>query len=174
MLKIALTGGIGTGKTYISRLFIEMGIPVFYADDEAKKLYTDKKVKEAIYELFGENVFTESELDFRKMSNHIFSNFDHIAKINALIHPLIIEKFEEWILRQNAKTVILESAIIYEAHLESHFDKIFVVDAPLEICIERIRKRNMEWSEQDILKRIQAQWPQKEKCKRADLIILNV
>ncbi|HNX22300.1 MAG TPA: dephospho-CoA kinase [Bacteroidales bacterium] len=173
MLKIALTGGIGTGKTYLSKHFVEMGIPVFYADEEAKKLYNLPEVIQFFHSNFGEAVFTNQNLDFQKLASVVFSHQEFRLLVNKFIHPLVFEKFEEWAKMQNAPSVMMESAIIFEAHLEHHFDKIIVVDAPLEVRIERIKKRSPHLSDEEIRNRINAQISQEIKCKKADLVILN-
>ncbi len=88
-----------------------------------------------------------------------------------MVHPWVMQQFEQWVARQVSSAVIMESAIIYEAHLEHHFDKVIVVDAPLELRIRRILKRNPELTQEEILQRMSNQLPQEEKCCRADLVI---
>ena len=171
--RIALTGGIGTGKTYISEQFVDIGIPVFYADDEAKKLYYSEKVVEFLKAELGEILFTNNQLDFNKLTNFVFSNHEQRKKIESIIHPLVMRLFEEWVARQSSNIVVLESAIIFEAGLSQFFDKIIVVDAPLNTRIKRIKNRNPALSEAEILQRIHLQIPQEEKCKLADLVISN-
>ena len=172
-INIALTGGIGTGKTYISKQFLDMGIPVFYADEETKKLYSSEEVIAFFKEKFKDTFFTYNKLDFSKLSDFVFSDIEHRKQIEAFIHPLVMKQFKEWSLQQVSNIVMLESAIIFEAGLESYFDKIMVVDAPLEVRVKRIRERNPHWSEIDIMQRIHSQLPQEEKCNRADLVINN-
>jgi dephospho-CoA kinase len=172
-IKVALTGGIGTGKTYISKQFLAMGIPVFYADEEAKKLYADEKVIAILKEKYPNLLFTNHQLDFSKLSDFIFSNAENRKQIETIIHPLVMQQFEDWVLQQVSNIVMLESAIIYEAGLEKYFDKIFVVDAPLEIRIERIKNRDLHVSEEKFTEIIEMQLPQEEKCRRADLVICN-
>jgi dephospho-CoA kinase len=173
MLKIGLTGGIGTGKTYVSRHFVEMGIPVFYADEETKKLYREQEVQCLLRAHFGDAIFTNNQLDFSKMSKLFFSSPEILQQVNALIYPLVTERFNCWANKQQSRAVMMESAIIFEAGLVSFFDKIIVVDAPLEVRIRRIQTRNPEWSEADILQRINAQMGQAEKCRLAHLVIWN-
>lgn len=173
MLKIVLTGGIGTGKTYLSKHFIDMGIPVFYADEEAKKLYNDPEVIQFFYHRFGESIFSNQKLDFLKLANLVFSDPALRLEVNQYIHPLVFQKFEKWTLEQGTPSVMMESAIIFEAGLDHLFDKIIVVDAPLEVRISRIQKRSPHLSHEEIMERIAAQISQEEKCKRADIVILN-
>ena len=171
MRQYALTGGLGTGKTFISKDFIRKGIPVFYADEEAKKLYAREEVVTQIRELFGMSVFTDNRLDFSKMGEIVFANQDAQKRLEALIHPLVMAEFEKWAAEQNTDTVMMESAIIFEAHLEKYFDKVFVVNASVPVRVARIRRRNPELSEEQILARIAAQMSQEEKCRLADEII---
>ena len=173
MKKIAITGGIGTGKTYISKKFVQMGIPVFYADEEAKKCYEDKEIVDTIRSYFGTEVFTEGRLDFRKMARCVFQNPQKREIINKMIHPRVMGMFDEWAEEQHALSVMLESAIVYENELEKFFDMVIVVDAPLEVRLERIKKRNPSLTEKEITDRINAQMPQEEKCRRADMVIKN-
>jgi len=172
-IKIALTGGIGTGKTFVSKQFLDKGVPVFYADDEAKKLYSSEKVLTLLKDNFGDNVFTNNLLDFSKLTDVVFSNIENRKKIEALIHPLVMQQFEAWATQQRSNLVMLESALVFEAELEHFFDKIVVVDAPLDIRIKRIKERNPALTEAEILQRIHSQIPQEEKCKRADWVIFN-
>lgn len=172
MYKIALTGGIGTGKTYLSKQFVQMGIPVFYADDEAKKIYQDPKVKQSLCQVFGtEILFSDGSVNLPKLSTIVFSDEQQLQRLNALVHPWVMEQFEKWAEQQNAPTVMMESAIIFECNLNHLFDKIIVVDAPLELRIQRISKRNPELTRDDILQRMSRQMPQETKCQQADLVI---
>lgn len=172
MYKIALTGGIGTGKTYLSKHFIQMGIPVFYADDEAKKLYEDVRFQQKLMDLFGEPaLITEGKVNIAVLSDLVFGNEDNLQKLNRLVHPAVMEQFERWAEQQSAASVMMESAIVYEGGLAGFFDKIIVVDAPLELRIRRVLERNPHLSRAQILQRMSHQLPQEEKCRRADLVI---
>ncbi len=172
MYKIALTGGIGTGKSYLSKHFIEMGIPVFYADDEAKKIYREETFITALCREFGPEVLLmDGQVNLRRLSQFVFNDAQLLQKLNRMVHPWVMQQFEQWVARQVSSAVIMESAIIYEAHLEHHFDKVIVVDAPLELRIRRILKRNPELTQEEILQRMSNQLPQEEKCCRADLVI---
>lgn len=173
MKKIAITGGIGTGKTYISKKFVQMGIPVFYADVEAKKCYEDKEIVDTIRSYFGTEVFTEGRLDFKKMAHCVFQDPEKREVINKMIHPRVMGMFDEWAEEQHVPFVMLESAIVYENEMEKFFDMVIVVDAPLEVRIDRIKKRNPNLTEKEIIDRINAQMPQEEKCRRADMVIRN-
>ena len=174
MYKIALTGGIGTGKTYLSAHFIEMGIPVFYADDEAKKLYSDSQFLQKIKEAFGEEVFTPDQpdqLSFERLAAKVFADDEALQRLNQLVHPAVMQMFEEWCARQDAPAVMMESAVVFEGNLTQYFDKIIVADAPEELRIRRVLARNPEMTREQILARMARQMPQDEKCRRANLVV---
>jgi dephospho-CoA kinase len=172
-IRVALTGGIGTGKTYISKQFLDMGIPVFYADNEAKKLYDSEVVLTFFKQHYGDSFFTNQKLDLAKLAAYVFKNPENRKTIETFIHPLVMQQFDAWAAQQTSNIVMLESAIIFEAALEKQFDKIIVVDAPKEVRIKRIKDRNPHLSESEILQRIHLQIPQEEKCKRGDFVIWN-
>jgi len=172
-IKIALTGGIGTGKTFVSKQFLDKGIPVFYADDEAKKLYSSEIVLDFFNNKFGDKVFTNKQLDFSKLSVFVFSDKKMKQEIENFIHPLVMQEFLEWAEQQESNIVVMESALIFEAGLEHYFDEIMVVDAPLDVRIKRISERNTELLPSEILQRIDSQIPQEEKCRRADVVVWN-
>jgi dephospho-CoA kinase len=172
-IKIALTGGIGTGKTYISKQFLDMGIPVFYADEEAKKLYLSEKVISIFREKFEDDFFTDNQLDFSKLSGFVFSNVENRKQIEAIIHPLVMQQFEEWASQQVSNIVMMESALVFEAGLESFFYKIIVVDAPFDVRMARMKNRNPQLTEKRLFEIMETQLPQEEKRHRADLVIWN-
>lgn len=173
MKKIALTGGIGTGKTYISNFFVQMGIPVFDADAEAKRQYQNPEVVNTLCSHFGANIVIEGKLNLDMLGKVVFAQADSRDLVNSLIHPRVMEAFDIWAEHQDTSAVILESAIIFENELEKFFDMVIVVDAPLATRVERIKKRNPDLTEEQIMMRINAQMPQEEKVKRADLVITN-
>lgn len=173
MIKVGLTGGIGTGKTVVAEIFAALGIPVFYADQEAKKTYRDEEILKKIRQLFGESVFDDHGLNFIKLSNHIFSSKIELEKLNNIIHPYVLARFEKWIGESPAAPyVIMESAILFETGYNSMFEKMITVTAPQELCIERVMKR--DGIDRDmVLKRISNQFPNKIKVERSDYSILN-
>ena len=163
MLKIGLTGGIGTGKTYLSTHFRDMGIPVYYADDEAKKLYRKPEFLEEMRKQFPQQNlwFPDGTLNMSQMAQS-FENEDFLKRLSHFVH-----RADE----QQTHAVIMESAIIYEYNLVPYFDKIIVADAPEFLRIKRIQQRNPHLSESDIRQRMARQMPQEEKCRRADLVV---
>ncbi|MCL2414857.1 MAG: dephospho-CoA kinase [Bacteroidales bacterium] len=175
MQKIGLTGGIGSGKTTVAKLFEMLGVSVFYADLEAHRIRNGVEVSEQIVRHFGNGILTKNRIDKQKLADIIFKNDEALRWVNNLIHPLVEKEFEKWCNTQkehNPKFVIMESALIFEANLECLFDKIIVVDAPEELRIERVIKRE-NISKEEVLQRIAMQMSADEKCRRSDIIIDN-
>ncbi len=184
---IGVTGGIGSGKTYICHLLEIASIPVFYSDTEASRIIdTDPDVKKAIVELFGENAYIGVQsmdekgkvkqetdtLDRKLVADKVFSNPTLLEKMNAIVHPAVIKAFEEWRQKQDSKTVIIESAILFESGYNKFVDKVLVITAPTDVRIERVMKRDGLTKEQ-VKKRIESQMKETDKQKSADYIITN-
>ncbi len=174
MLKIALTGGMGSGKTFIGNIFAGLGIPVYNADTEAKKLmYTNRILKQKIKALLGKNAYYRNgRLDRTYVAKKIFGNSSLLKKINALVHPVVQQDFQEWANKQASKYVIEESALIFEINAQSNFDKVILVTADEEIRINRIIKRD-KLSKKVIEKRLENQWPEERKIPLAHFVIEN-
>ena len=174
MKKIGLTGNMGSGKSTVSLIFNAMGVPVFNADAEAKKLYADASVQVEIEKLFGRGVFTDDlKVDFKKLAGLIFNDKEALKQTNNLIHPLTLKKFVEWLKKnENASYIVHESAIIFENRLQRHFDKIITVSAPEEIRISRIQKRD-GLNPTLIDERMKNQMTDAEKCNLSDFVIVN-
>ncbi|MCL2417209.1 MAG: dephospho-CoA kinase [Bacteroidales bacterium] len=175
MQKLGLTGGIGSGKTTVAKLFEMLGAPVFYADFEAHRIRSQTAIHKQIVKHFGEKILTEKQIDKRKLANLVFTDSEALQWLNNLIHPLVEKEFEKWCGVQkehNPKVVIMEAALIFEANFEHLFDKIIVVDAPEELRIERVMKRE-NISKQGVLQRIAMQMSADEKRRRADIVIQN-
>jgi dephospho-CoA kinase len=179
MQKIGLTGGIGSGKTTVAKLFEMLGVSVFYADLEAHRIRTKPEISEQIVRHFGSKILTENQIDKRKLANVIFNDETALRWINDFLHPLVEQAFEEWCKSVETdnypslpKFVIMESALIFEAKFERLFDKIIVVNAPEDLRISRVVKRE-NISKQEVLQRMSKQISADEKRKRADIIIEN-
>lgn len=172
MVKIGLTGGIGTGKTFLSKHFVDMGIPVYYADEEAKKLYRQPAFLADMRQAFPDEKLwlPDGSLNMQQLSLS-FADEDFLQRLSRFVHPYVMRDFERWALEQNAAAVMMESAILYEYGLDKHFDKIIVADAPESLRIRRIQARNPHLTETDIRQRMSRQMPQEEKCSRADLVV---
>ncbi len=174
MLKVGLTGGIGSGKTTVCKVFKQLGIPVYHADIQARVLSdTNQEIIKAISDLFGKNIYTPNGLDRKKLSESVFINSDLLQKVNAIIHPKVREDFTSWLSEHNEmKYIIHEAAILFESGLHTLFNKIITVTAPVEIRIRRIMDREGV-SEDYVRKIIGNQWPDKKKMNLSDYVIVN-
>lgn len=173
MIKVGLTGGIGSGKTLISEIFIRIGIPVFNADNEAKLiLNTDKDVIQKVKNNFGE-IYTEKGLDRPKLASIIFNDQNALIKINSIIHPKVHEYFENWAKSQvDTKYVIEEAAILFESNAYKLLDITINIHADELIRINRVVKRD-KTTVKDIKSRMQNQLSDKERIELADYTIYN-
>jgi len=173
MIKVGITGGIGSGKTTISKIFETLNIPLFNADIEAKKLFETEEVKKFYLAHFGDAVFSENKLDRQKISNILFSAPDKLMLVNSFIHPLVVELFDNWTIKHiHADYVLKESAILFETGLYKDLDYNILVTAPVETRIKRIIERDKLPQEQIEL-RMANQWTDEAKVPLADFVIEN-
>jgi len=174
MLKVAVTGNIGSGKSTVTQIFKSLGIPVFLADREAKKLYSNKEVILEVKKHFGEDIFSnDGILNKQKLADIIFNDEKALATINKVIHPRTLAKYHEWLnIHNEYKYTIHESAILFENKLQPHFDRIITVYAPKNLRLKRILKRDGV-AEKVILERMNNQLSDEEKNKRSDFVIFN-
>lgn len=170
---VGLTGGIGTGKTTVSQMFAQLGVPVYIADEAARRISTEPKTQEAILSAFGPVVQSApGQVDRKKLAAVVFSDPDKLKRLNALIHPLVAADFNEWKSRQDAPFVIREAAILFESGSHADCDKVIVVTAPLETRIERVMRRDGVTRE-EVLARIANQWGEAQKIALSDYVIVN-
>lgn len=174
MLKVGLTGNIGSGKTFVASIFQTLGMPVFFADNDAKKLYERDDVKTQLRLLYGDAIFSNSgELDKKALAGIVFSDEDKLQKINGLIHPLVRENFINWMnLRMNASYVIYEAAILFESGHYKNLDNVILVTAPEDVRIQRVMDRDGS-SREEVMARISHQMAEEKKIPLADYIIRN-
>jgi dephospho-CoA kinase len=173
MKRIGLTGGIGSGKSFIAQIIEHMGYPVYYSDSRAKELTkSNPTIKMGLISLFGEEVYEGNQLNAELIASKIFNDDELRTKVNELIHPIVRADFENWALNQNSALVFNEAAILFETGSYRNFDATVLVCAPTELKIERVMKRE-NCSREAVLERMNKQWPDEEKLKLADYSILN-
>lgn len=174
MKAVGITGGIGSGKTFVANIFHTLGIPVYDADSAAKELMnSDLKLKSGLQKLLGMDIYNaDGQLNRKKMSELIFNNVELRKKVNALIHPQVQINFENWINKQHAPFVLKESAIMFESGAYKNLDAIICVSAPVALRIERATTRDNS----DITKVtsiINAQMDEETRNKKCAFVILN-
>ena len=174
MIKVGLTGGIGSGKSTVAKIFETFSIPVFYADQEAKWLLdNDIEIKNQLTQLFGEDVYSEKGIDRKKLADIIFTNQNAISRVNGIIHPAVANRFEKWSLDQMESAYVLqEAAILFETGGYKRMDKNILVTAPEKLRIARIIQRDGT-TEDEIKERMAYQWDESHKMPLADFVILN-
>lgn len=174
MIVIGLTGGIGSGKTTIAKMFDELGIPVYFSDDEAKKIMNNSsEVRKLLIAEFGENTYLNGELNRKYLAKIIFNDKVKLLTINNIVHPEVKKHFKKWIKHQHALFVIQESALIFENEKQNDFDEIITVTAPLKDRLQRVKDRD-NVTNKHILDRIKNQLDDDFKIKNSDYIIHNV
>jgi dephospho-CoA kinase len=174
MLKVGLTGNLGSGKSIIAEIFRVLAIPIYNADDVSKSFLKDKFVQEKILNAFGPAVFSvTNEIDRKALGRFVFSDSGKLDLLNGILHPLVKNDFITWCKSNEDKPYIIqEAAIIFESGLKDEYDKIIHVSCPEKIAIERAMQRDHTGSE-EVLKRIQFQWKDEKKAAMSDFIILN-
>lgn len=174
MKVIGLTGGIGSGKTTVARIFMSEGIPVFDADAEAIALYaSDEALLTEVVALFGNDILLDDgTLNRRALAARVFNDAEALKKLNALVHPRVATKFAQWKKLQTSCYVLREAAILFESGSNTDCDAVIVVSAPENVRIRRVMDRN-GISEDEVRARMMRQWSEEELIKRADAIIVN-
>lgn len=170
---IGLTGGIGSGKTTIANHFKAAGIPVYIADDEARKIMQADEIIEEIKNTFGIGIFENGILNRQKLAQIVFADAEKLKLLNAIIHPAVKKHFHDWILdHKNSPYIIYEAAILFESGSYKDCDKIITVIAPMESRIQRVIQRDNTTREQ-VLNRINAQWNDDQCIAKSDFVIEN-
>ena len=173
MIKIGITGGIGSGKSVVASLFRLLGIPVYIADDESKRLTNQSlTIRQQLTTHFGEAIYTAEGLNKPLLANLIFQNPEQLRIVNGIIHPAVKQHFEAWAARQVTPLCAIESAILFESGFDKVVDTHLMVYAPMDLRIERATARDVA-SREAIQRRIKSQMADEEKCLLADYIIYN-
>lgn len=174
VIKVGVTGGIGSGKSVICAVFKLLGAPVFEADIEAKKLMrTSVEIKTGLIDLFGSTIYTQNgTLDRKKLAGIIFNDKLQLEKVNKLVHPVVRYEFQQWAAQQNSAYVISEAAIMFETGLYKLMDCTILVSAPREERIKRVIKRD-KISKKQVEDRMNKQWLDEQKRPLADMELVT-
>lgn len=171
---IGLTGGIGSGKTTIANHFMAAGVPVYIADDEARKIMQSAAIIEEIKKNFGSVIFENGILNRQKLAEIVFNDPDKLKLLNGIIHPAVKKHFENWISNHNQSPfIIYEAAILFESGSYKNCDKIITVTAPLETRIQRVIQRD-NTTRENVLKRINSQWDDNQRIAKSDFVVENI
>lgn len=170
---VGLTGGIGSGKTTVARMFQEFGVPIYIADLEARQITNLPETIQLIENQFGASVIENGQLNRAAMAQLVFNNKDKLQQLNAIIHPLVAKHFKEWIKKnENATYVLKEAAILFETNGHISCDFIITVTAPLDVKINRVQMRD-HLSKEEIIRRINTQWTDEQRIILSDFVIDN-
>ncbi|MHA7058971.1 dephospho-CoA kinase [Aquimarina sp. M1] len=171
---VGLTGGIGSGKSTVAKMFAKFDIPVYIADDEAKKLMSEETtVKKQIVDLLGVKAYSNKGLNRTYIANKVFNNKELLEKLNQIVHPAVATHFNAWKKEQKSTYVIKEAAILFENGGYNHCDFTILVTAPEEVRIERVLKRDNSTRSQ-VVARLHNQWKDAKKIPMADFVIQNM
>lgn len=172
-MKIGLTGGIGSGKSTVAKIFETLGIPVYYSDIEAKRLMNEnEELRKQVILHFGPESYVNNQLNRKHLSSIIFGNDQKRALLNSLVHPLTIKDAAQWMQQQTTPYAIKEAALIFESDVWKHLDKVIGVSAPYELRLQRSMQRD-NISKEAVESMMSKQMNEEEKMKRCDFIIYN-
>lgn len=174
-LKVGITGGIGSGKSIISRIFSCLSVPVYNSDDRSKYLTrTNAAIIADIKRAFGEAYFSdEGELQTQKLALLVFNDAEKLQTLNRIVHPKVAEDFDSWIRHQNTPYILKESAIIFESNIQKSLDLTIVVVSPIELRLRNIMKRDPHRTEKEIKAIIKRQMSDEDKISMSDFVIYN-
>lgn len=173
MKTVAVTGGIGSGKSVVTRIFQTLGYPVYDCDGQLKRLYhEDDSLKKALCQVYGDDIYQGGRLRTATLAAAVFGRPDRLAQLNALTHPFVAKDFVKWRDAQTAEMVVLESAILFQSCLGLSFDAVIAVSAPEPLRIERVLTRP-GMTPQLVRERMDSQLSDREICSRADYVVCN-
>lgn len=172
-MKLGITGGIGSGKTSVCKVFNVLGIPVFSADPEAREIMdNERNIRRAINEIVGKNIYPGGKLNRMELASLIFNDRDLLEKVNSLVHPVVFEHFNRWAEKQTTPYVIMEAAILFESGASKLVDRVATIVAPVEERISRVTRRNTLNRDQ-VMERIKNQMTDDQRIKMSDYVINN-
>ncbi|MCH7397542.1 dephospho-CoA kinase [Belliella sp. DSM 107340] len=173
---IGITGGIGSGKTTVAKIFSILGIPIYFADDRAKWLMSnDPALKDQIQNSFGNNSYHEDgSLNREFIASNVFGNIENIKTINSLVHPAVKSDFEQWAKSQESPYVLKEAALLFETGSYKELDRVITVSSPLRIRINRVLLRDPHRNEEQLNAIIDQQMAEEEKIQLSDYVIKNI
>jgi dephospho-CoA kinase len=174
MFKVGITGGIGSGKTTVCRVFEVLGIPVFYADPVAREVMnTDPVLIMGVKDAFGDEAYQEGILNRKFLANIVFNDQRELAKLNALVHPAVFRAFDAWVrAQQGVPYVLKEAALLFESGSDKLCDETVLVTAPRDLKIQRVHNRD-KITEGEVLKRMDKQFSDEKKAKLASFLVRN-
>jgi dephospho-CoA kinase len=173
MLKIGITGGIGSGKTTVAKVFETLGIPVYYADDEAKRIMNeDEGLKKKIVASFGKESYESGKLNRAYLASVVFNDSYKLDLLNSIVHPATIKDAEQWMQNKNTPYTLKEAALLFESGAAENLDYVIGVTAPQPLRIKRVMERDAITRE-EVLKRIDRQIEEDIKMKLCDFVIVN-
>ncbi len=173
MLRIGLTGGIGSGKSTVAKVFETLGVPVYYADDAAKRIMNeDEELKKQIKQQFGETVYTEGKLNRKALAEIVFTDPAKLNRLNAITHPATIADAERWMQKQTTPYAIKEAALIFESGAQEFLDYVIGVTAPAPLRIQRTMHRDGVTRE-EVMARMDKQMEESIKMKLCDFVLTN-
>jgi len=173
VLKIGLTAGIGSGKSTVAQIFEVLGIPVYYADVEAKRLMnTDRELMYEIKKIFGEQAYANNSLDRKYISSIVFSDPSKLELLNGIVHPATKRDSEKWMLSQTTPYAIHEAALIFEAKVNERLDYVIGVSSPKELRMQRAMQRD-NVNREEVIKRMDRQLDEKIKMSKCDFVLIN-
>jgi dephospho-CoA kinase len=173
VLKIGLTGGIGSGKSTVAQIFEVLGIPVYYADIQARRLMNeDAGLVSAITKKFGGQAYINNTLNRKYISSIVFSDPQKLGQLNAIVHPATRKDGENWMNLQTTPYAIHEAALIFEANVSDRLDYVIGVSSPNELRIKRAMERD-NVSHEEVLKRMSKQLDEEIKMSQCDFVLVN-
>lgn len=173
MLRVGITGGIGSGKSTVTKIFSVLGIPVYDADAAAKRLMNqNNELKEKIESYFGKESYVDGKLNRTHLSSLVFNDPEKLALLNSIVHPVTIQDAADWMQQQSAPYAVKEAALIFESGSQEHLDKVIGVFAPETLRIQRVTQRD-KVSKEEVENRMKRQMDEETKMKLCDYVIIN-